>query len=55
MNKLENENLLDDSMLGNKITCSCETKCEAFIGKMNNKINNNILSHIASSGCQSIA
>lgn len=40
MNKLENQNLLVDSILGNKIIYRGETKFGAFIDKMNSEIQN---------------
>ena len=40
MNELENQNLLVDSILGNKIIYRGETKFGTFIDKMNSEIRN---------------
>ena len=45
LSKLENQNLLQDSILGKKIIYGRETKFSAFIEKMNKEINNNLNVH----------
>ena len=45
LSELENQNLLEDSILGNKIIYGGETKFEAFIDKMNTEMSNDYSVH----------
>ena len=45
LSELDNQNLLQDSILGNKVIYRGETKFSAFIEIMNNENNNNLNVH----------
>ena len=45
LSELEYQNLLQDSILGNKVIYGGETKFKDFIKKMNNEINNDLYAH----------
>ena len=45
LNELENQNLLADALLGNKMLCGGETKFQVFIDRMNNGMNNDSSVH----------